>query len=119
MKTNYNAKITEIESKWPSITGLATASALNAIENKIPNVIDLVKKTDYNAKILDIEKKYFTTSDYNKFMSGILDANIKEKQLVNKSDISGLVNNTDWNKKITILATKAELKAEQDKTKKL
>ena len=52
-------------------------------------------------------------------MSGILDANIKEKQLVNKSDISGLINNTDWNKKITILATKAELKAEQDKTKKL
>ena len=37
-KIDYNAKITEIESKIPSITGLATNSALNAIENKIPNV---------------------------------------------------------------------------------
>ena len=29
-------KITEIESKIPSITGLATSSALTAVENKMP-----------------------------------------------------------------------------------
>ena len=40
----------------PSIAGLATTAALTAVENKIPNVINLVKKTDYNAKISDIEK---------------------------------------------------------------
>ena len=43
METDYNAKITEIESKIPSVSGLATNSALNAVENKIPD-ISLVKK---------------------------------------------------------------------------
>ena len=47
-KTDLNAKITEIEGLIPSITGLATNSALAAVENKIPDVSSLVKKTDYN-----------------------------------------------------------------------
>ena len=51
---------------------------MTAIENKIPDVSNLVKKkTDYDAKILDTESKYFTTADYNKFTSQTLDANIK------------------------------------------
>ena len=37
------------------ITNLATNTALTAIENKIPNVSNLVKKTDYNTKINEIE----------------------------------------------------------------
>ena len=37
-------KITEIEGKVPMITGLATTCALNAVENKIPSISDLVKK---------------------------------------------------------------------------
>ena len=41
-KTDLNAKITEIENKISSITGLATNSALTAVENKIPDVISLV-----------------------------------------------------------------------------
>ena len=43
-KSDYNAKISEIESKIPSISGLATMSASIAVENKIPNVSNLVKK---------------------------------------------------------------------------
>ena len=43
METGYNAKIAEIESKIPSISGLAPNSALTAFENKIPDV-SLVKK---------------------------------------------------------------------------
>ena len=43
-KTDYNAKITEIEDKIPSISGLGTNTALTAVENKIPNVNNLVKK---------------------------------------------------------------------------
>ena len=52
-QTDYNAKITEIEGKIPSITGLATIYALNLndVKNKIPDVSNLVKKTDYDAKI--------------------------------------------------------------------
>ena len=68
-----------------------TAAVLNTqiseVENKIPSVSGLVNKTDYDAKIKDIEGKYFTTADYNKFKSNIVDAKIKEKKLVNKSDI--------------------------------
>ena len=42
-KTDFNAKVAEIEGKIPSISGLATA--LTAVENKIPDVSSLVKKT--------------------------------------------------------------------------
>ena len=50
-KTNYNAKITEIEGKIPSSSGLATNAALTTVESKIPNVCNLVKKADYDAKL--------------------------------------------------------------------
>ena len=43
-KTGYNSKITQIKGKIPSITDLATTAAFNAVENKIPNVNNLVKK---------------------------------------------------------------------------
>ena len=33
-----------MESKTPSISGLAATSALTAVENKIPNVSSLVEK---------------------------------------------------------------------------
>ena len=56
-KTDYNAKITEIEGKIPDISNLATIAALNTIENKIPNTSGLVKTTDYNTKITEIEGK--------------------------------------------------------------
>lgn len=56
-------KITELEGKIPSIKGLAATSALDAVENKIPKVSDLVKKTNCDAKTSDIVTKYFTKSD--------------------------------------------------------
>ena len=45
-KIDYNAKISEVEGKLPSISGLATKSALTAVENKISDVSSSVKKTD-------------------------------------------------------------------------
>ena len=56
-KTDFNTKVTEIEGKIPSISGLATKFALTIVENKIPDVSGLVKKTDYNTKISEIENK--------------------------------------------------------------
>ena len=41
-KTDYNAKITEIENKIASITGLNTNAALTAAENTISDVSNLV-----------------------------------------------------------------------------
>ena len=93
------------------ITGLATTVVVNAVENKITNVSNLLKKVDYGAKILYIEAKYCTTSDYNKFTYEILDSKIKEKELVNKF-VSGFIDNSDLNKKIVTLATIPEVKAE-------
>ena len=52
---------TEIEGKILSISGLATTSALTAVENKIHTVCCLVKKkkkTDYDTKIPDIKNTY-------------------------------------------------------------
>ena len=66
-----------------------------------------------------MRKKYFTTSHYNKIKKEILDPKIKEKRLVAKSDISNLVKKSDLITKPTVLATKAELKVEQDKIIKL
>ena len=45
LKINYNRKITEIEGKISSTTGFAATSALTAVEIKIPNISDLVKRT--------------------------------------------------------------------------
>ena len=78
-----NTKICEAENKIPDVSGLATTPVLNTtigeIQNKISNIDGLVKKLDYETKIKYIKGKYFTTSDYNKFTSNILDAEIKQK----------------------------------------
>ena len=52
-------------------------------------------------------------------MSNVLDARIKQKQLVYKFDISNLIKNFDLNTKLKTIATKADLKAEQNKTAKV
>ena len=67
-KTDYNAKITELESKILSISGLATNAALTAVEHKIPHVISLVQKTDYDTKISEIEKK-LTDHNHDKYIT--------------------------------------------------
>ena len=85
-----NAKVSEIESKIPNITGLATNSALTAVENKIRDVSNLVKETDYDTKILDIEKKiadhdhnkYITTSEFNTLTTENFKARLAQTNLV-------------------------------------
>ena len=75
-KTYFNSKITGVEGKIPSASGLATksaltvvenkipddsglatTSALTAVENRIPNVTKLVTKTDFDAKLKDISDR--------------------------------------------------------------
>ena len=64
-------------------------------------------------------KKKVTTSDYNKFTNDVLDVKTREKKLVNESNISRLIDKSDLDKKIATLATKSELKKEQDNIVKL
>ena len=72
--------------EWSDASGLVTTTFLNTkfkkIENKMPALSDSVNKTDYSAKISEIEGKYFTTSYYNKFASDILEAKIKQINLL-------------------------------------
>ena len=105
-KTDLNAKIAEIESKIPGITGLATNSALTVVENEIPDVSSLVKKADYDAKILDIENKvanhdhdkYITTSEFNKVTTENFKARLTKANLVTKTDFDTTLQNV--NKKL-------------------
>ena len=62
--TDYNA----------NISGLTTTAALTAVEKKIPDVSNLVKKIDYSAIILE----YFTAADCNEFTSQTLDEKVKQ-----------------------------------------
>ena len=57
--TDYNAKITKIEGKIPIIGGLATTSGLTTVENKIPNVSNLVKKEIITQKVLKLKRNYW------------------------------------------------------------
>ena len=43
-KTDYNPKVSELESKIRSFSELATRAALIAVKNRTPNVSNLVKK---------------------------------------------------------------------------
>ena len=95
-KTDYNSKITEIGATIPSITGLATNSALPVVENKIPNASILVKKTDYNTKICEIEKKitdhnqdkYIITPEFNNLAAGVFSARLAQANLITKTDFN-------------------------------
>ena len=47
-KTDYNAKLTELENKIPDISNLATKTVLNTVENKIPHVSKLCNNPTEN-----------------------------------------------------------------------
>ena len=96
-----------LKGKMPRISGLATTAVLTAVENKIPDVSNLVKKTDYDAKISEIENKCITTAEYNKFSKDIVANNIKSKNLVNKSAIARFINNADLDKKNSNISSKS------------
>ena len=111
-KTDLNAKITKIEGKIPSITGLATNSALNAVENKIPDASSLVKRTDYDTEISEIENKvsdhshdkYITTPEFNNLAARVFNARLAQTNLVTKTDFDAKLQSL--NKKINLNKTK-------------
>ena len=101
--------------KIPEGSSLVTTTVLNTntieIKNKIPVVSDLVNTTDYDTKMSEIKRKYITSSDHNKFTKEVIDARMKQKESVNKSDISNFKKTSYSN----TLAAKSELKVEPDK----
>ena len=94
-KTDYNATVAEIEKKTPSISGLATTSAFNEIENKIPDVSSLVKKkTNSNTKITENEKKLanhdndknITTPEFNNLAARVFTARLLGANSITKAN---------------------------------
>ena len=78
---------------------------MTAVENKIPNVSNLVKKADYDKKVSEIEKKftdqkhgeYITTPEFNKLK-------LAQANLVTKTDFSNKL--TSLNRKIVTNKTR-------------
>ena len=102
-KTDYNAKITELEIKIPDVSGLATNTALATVENKIPNINNLVTKTDYNAKITDIEKKLtdhnhdksIITPEFNTLAASIFNTRLPQANLMAKTNFDAKLSSLD------------------------
>ena len=89
-------KIYEVENEILSITNLATAPALTAFENQVPNASDLVKKANYDAEIKAIKNKYFTTPE--KVTNNVLDEKTSTKKFVNESGLNEKIKTTATNK---------------------
>ena len=84
-----------VKEEIPNITNLATTAALTAVENKIPNVNNLVKKTDYNTKISEIENKIttdhdndkcITTQEFNELTAESFTARLAQTNVASKND---------------------------------
>ena len=93
----------------PSVTDLATIAALNDVTNKIPNVSDLVKKQ------IMMKKQNMWRVNISQLLifitNEILDVMIKNKNLVNKSDIAEFIKNTDLDEKIQKIGNKSRIKS--------
>ena len=48
---SLDVKVNDVKGEILSVTNLATTASLTTVDNKIPNVSDLVKKADYDAEI--------------------------------------------------------------------
>ena len=79
-----------------------------AVENKIPNASNLVKKTDYDKKVSEIEKKitdhnqdeYITTPEFNKLTSENFAARLAQANLITKIDFDAKL--SSLNRKIIL-----------------
>ena len=114
LKTKYSADKTELENKIPDVSDLVTKAQLNFVENKIPRASDLVTKND----LITIENKILNTSN----IGSKSDLTAAENKIPNISklatkaaltnvenkilDISNLVKKTDYNTKLTNIENK-------------
>ena len=100
-RTILNTKINEVKNEIPSISYLATTSALTGVENKIPSVSNLVKKKDYDTKVKDTEKKitdhkhdkYIATREFNKLTAENFAGRLVQANLVTKTDLDNKLSN--------------------------
>ena len=106
--SDFEDKINKIEKKIPDISGLATTSALTAVENKIPNVTSLVKKkTDFDCKITEVEGKI---PNINGLATNSVLTTVENKIL----DVTNLVKQTDFDVKLKALSDRVTRNKSKD-----
>ena len=67
LKSDYDTDKTELENKIPNISNLVTKAALTTVENKIPNISNLAAKAALNTienKIADVSN-FVKKSEYD------------------------------------------------------
>ena len=109
--TFLNANINEVQNKISNITNLDTTIALTAVENKIPYVIDLVKKNSCNTKIKEIGKKitdydhdkYIGTAEFNMLTAESFAARLAQANLASKIYIANFVKKANFDIKQKML----------------
>ena len=102
-------KLTKLENKIPDVSNLVTKTTLTTVENEIPDVSNLVIKANYNTKVTEIKKKltdhnhdkYINTSEFNKLAADVFNARLAQANLITKTDFDAKLSNL--NKKITSL----------------
>ena len=101
-----NVKINDVKNKIPNITNLAT-TALTAVEKKIPNLSNLIKKVTITQKLVKVKKittdhdhdKYIATQEFNKLTGRKFYCKInKSKFEKQRLYIANFVKKTDLNK---------------------
>ena len=88
---------------------------MTAVENKIPDVSNLIRKTDNDVKILDIEKKvtdhdhdkYITTPEFNKLTAENFATRLAQVNLIIKEDFDNRL--MSLNRKINSNKTKQNM----------
>ena len=107
-----NAKIKDIEDKIPDITNLVTNASFNAkkyeVKNEAPSITNLATTTAFTAvenKIPD-HSKYITTPEFNKVTANNFASRLAQVNLASKTDIANLVKKTDFDDKLKILSKK-------------
>ena len=102
-KADNDAEITELEGKILSIGDLAANAALTAVENRIPNVSNLVKKQIMAQKLLMLKRKLLIMIIINILLLlsllavGIFNARLKQTDLVIKTDFDDKLRNFNQN----------------------
>ena len=108
-KQTITLKLQKLEINLLTIT---TKTALTTVENKMPDVNNLVKKADYNTKNTKIENKltnhnhdkYIDTEEFNKLAADVFNGRLAQAKLITKTEVDAKL--PSLNRKTTSNKTK-------------
>ena len=94
-------KTIEVETKILDVSGLATNTALTAVEIRIPDFSSLVSKTNCDTKISELtdhnHDKYITTAEFNTLAASLFNARLAQTNLITKTYFDAKLPNPNRN----------------------